>query len=153
MPQSIEATVKPLTAIRKSRFVPKRLARNPVGGVMIAAEKARRTVRADPVKTLTTVGLAVIGAGNMLSSQAISAGLPLVVSAVGGADQPRRIRQLSRSGLALAAQLEPEALCVAAAQVLDELQAGRREHRTESMVDGRVRVARRLRSLARSQAL
>ena len=36
-PQSIEATVKPATATRNRRFSPKRLARKPVGGVMIAA--------------------------------------------------------------------------------------------------------------------
>ena len=37
MPHSIEATVKPATETRKSRFSPNRPARKPVGGVMIAA--------------------------------------------------------------------------------------------------------------------
>ena len=37
MPQSIDAMVKPATAMRNSRLVPKRPARKPVGGVMIAA--------------------------------------------------------------------------------------------------------------------
>ena len=37
MPHSIEAAVKPATETRKTRLSPKRLARKPVGGVMIAA--------------------------------------------------------------------------------------------------------------------
>ncbi len=36
-PHSIEATVKPDTAIMNSRLRPNRAARKPVGGVMIAA--------------------------------------------------------------------------------------------------------------------
>jgi hypothetical protein len=37
MPHSIDAAVKPATATRNRRFLPNRPARNPVGGVMIAA--------------------------------------------------------------------------------------------------------------------
>ena len=37
MPQSTEATVKPATATRNTRLRPKRAARKPVSGVMIAA--------------------------------------------------------------------------------------------------------------------
>ena len=37
MPHSIEATVKPATDHANSRLRPKRAARNPAGGVMIAA--------------------------------------------------------------------------------------------------------------------
>jgi len=37
MPQSMEARVKPPTEARKRRLTPNRLARKPVGGVMIAA--------------------------------------------------------------------------------------------------------------------
>ena len=37
MPHSIEATVKPATETRNSRFSPNRPERNPVGGVMMAA--------------------------------------------------------------------------------------------------------------------
>ena len=36
-PQSIEATVKPVTETRRTRLSPKRPVRNPVVGVMIAA--------------------------------------------------------------------------------------------------------------------
>jgi hypothetical protein len=37
MPHSIDATVKPATETRNRRLIPKRPARKPVGGVMIAA--------------------------------------------------------------------------------------------------------------------
>ncbi len=37
MPHSIDASVKPVTETRNRRLSPKRLARKPVGGVMIAA--------------------------------------------------------------------------------------------------------------------
>ncbi|WP_376697415.1 glycosyltransferase [Wenzhouxiangella sp. EGI_FJ10305] len=64
--------------------------------------------------------LAVIGAGNMLSEQALAAGVPLVVAAVGGRDQPRRVARLAQTGRARAAQLDPASLCRAATAMLRE---------------------------------
>jgi UDP:flavonoid glycosyltransferase YjiC (YdhE family) len=54
--------------------------------------------------------LAVTGAGNMLSSQALAAEIPCTLVAVGGRDQPARVARYEREGIALAAALDPESM-------------------------------------------
>lgn len=55
--------------------------------------------------------LAVIGAGYMISSHALTARLPVVMTAVGGRDQPDRVARYDRMGFGLAASLDIESLC------------------------------------------
>lgn len=88
--------------------------------------------------------LAVIGAGNMLSEQALAAGVPLVITAVGGRDQPRRVARLGRAGRARAAQLDPTSLCEAAVAVLREGEAGTARGEEATEPGQTQRVARRL---------
>lgn len=97
--------------------------------------------------------LAVIGAGNMLSAQAMAAGVPCVVTAVGGRDQPRRVAGLQRSGCALAARLEPSEMAARALELFrDPARAraiGERFHRRLDP-GATARVAERLLALVGS---
>lgn len=52
----------------------------------------------------------VLGAGFMLSSQALAAQLPVVLTAVGGGDQPDRVRRYESRGIALPAKLDVDEL-------------------------------------------
>ncbi|RFF28542.1 MULTISPECIES: glycosyltransferase [unclassified Wenzhouxiangella] len=88
--------------------------------------------------------LAVIGAGNMLSGQALAAGVPLVVSAVGGRDQPRRVARLEQAGRAKAAQLDPALLCEAATAVLREQEQSPARSAPAASRNDAEQVARRL---------
>lgn len=97
--------------------------------------------------------LAVIGCGNMLSEQALAAGVPLVVTAVGGRDQPQRVRWLQRSGRARAAALDSAGLSEAAMAVLAETKPRAPEPQNESSRDDTDRIARRLLELAQSVRL
>lgn len=54
---------------------------------------------------LASARLCVAGGGYMMSSQVLTTRVPAVLVAVGGRDQPARIRQLATQGLVLAAQL------------------------------------------------
>jgi len=98
---------------------------------------------------LARARLAVVGAGNMLLAQALAAGVPLVVTATGGRDQPRRVRRLARSGRALAAGLDPAALAAAAVRVLHTGEPGVPAGNSPPAADDTRRVASRLLSLAR----
>ena len=80
------------------------------------------------IKTLPTVAfgrllngarLGVLGGGFMLVSQAMAARLPIVVTAVGGRDQPKRVRRCEDMGIALASALDPEALSVQAGRLVN----------------------------------
>ncbi len=64
--------------------------------------------------------IGVLGAGFMLTSQALAARLPLVLAAVGGRDQPQRVRRYQAMGLALSAELDPDALCEQAARLVSD---------------------------------
>ncbi|NBB93893.1 MAG: hypothetical protein GVY32_12085 [Gammaproteobacteria bacterium] len=97
---------------------------------------------------LARAQVAVVGAGNMLSSQALAAGVPLVITAVGGRDQPRRVRRLAKAGRARPAGLEPEALARAALERLEEGDSGAGPSRPEDDGGETQRVARRLLDLA-----
>lgn len=97
---------------------------------------------------LERAGLAVIGAGNMLSGQAMAARLPCVMTAAGGRDQPARVRRLAGSGMVVAADLNAADLAHAAGSLAadPELMA-RLAERVASIEDGTLVVARRLVSL------
>jgi UDP:flavonoid glycosyltransferase YjiC (YdhE family) len=97
---------------------------------------------------LSRARVAVIGAGNMLSSQALAAGVPLVITAVGGRDQPRRVRRLAAAGRARAAGLDPDTLAHAALERLEEAGALSSLGRADDAAGGTQRVARRLLDLA-----
>jgi KDO2-lipid IV(A) lauroyltransferase len=118
----------------------------------IDAETARAdgvtVVRALPTAALGALlaraRLAVIGAGNMLSSQARAAGIPLVVTATGGRDQPRRVRRLRKLDGVVGARLDAASLAAAARSLLDANSGQRRP----PLPDGTARVAERLVELA-----
>lgn len=129
--------------------------------VLVLGPQYRGAVASDPevsvIPALPTAALgallararvAVIGAGNMLSEQALAAGVPLVVTAAGGRDQPRRVRMLQRSGRARSAALEPAALCDAAVAMLDEAPRRGADQSGSRARDDTARIARRLLSLA-----
>lgn len=64
--------------------------------------------------------VAVVGAGYMLSSQALSLPIAVVVTAVGGMDQPERVRRLQHAGFAETARLNSEELARQAAQLVKD---------------------------------
>lgn len=97
---------------------------------------------------LARARLAVVGAGNMLSSQALAAGVPLVLTPTGGRDQPRRIRKLKKLDGVSAARLDAEALCKAALARLGEEGALSRPKARPSPGEDTERAARRLVELA-----
>lgn len=95
--------------------------------VVVLGPQYRGQVREDPqvhvIEHLSSPALAellagarvvVSGAGWMMSSQVLSAGLPAVFVPAGGADQPERIRRYQASGLAESAPLEVAAIAAAA---------------------------------------
>ncbi|QOC21841.1 hypothetical protein IC757_12485 [Wenzhouxiangella sp. AB-CW3] len=61
-------------------------------------------------RLLAGARLGVLGAGFMLSSQALAARIPMVLTAVGGRDQPGRVKEFDAMGIALPAALDAEAL-------------------------------------------
>jgi len=60
---------------------------------------------------------AVIGAGSMMTTQALAAGVAVVLVPAGGDDQPARIRYMSAHGLALDAPLQPAAIAATVARL------------------------------------
>ena len=78
-------------------------------------------------RLLAGAELAVVGAGYMLSSQALSVPTPAVVVAVGGSDQPERVKRLDRAGLAEAARLDSEDMAARAARLVEEDGRGHRQ--------------------------
>ena len=61
-------------------------------------------------RLLAGARLGVFGGGFMLTSQALAAHLPVVLTAVGGRDQPQRVRRYQGMGIALSSALKPEEL-------------------------------------------
>ena len=61
-------------------------------------------------RVLQQAEIAVIGAGNMLTTQALTAGTACVLCAVGGHDQPNRVTRYANQQAALAAELDSGAL-------------------------------------------
>ncbi|MEM7054782.1 MAG: hypothetical protein AAF446_09575 [Pseudomonadota bacterium] len=61
-------------------------------------------------RVLQAAEIAVVGAGNMLTTQAMTAGPACVLCAVGGHDQPARVERYQKLGAALAAQVSTEDL-------------------------------------------
>ena len=68
-------------------------------------------------RLLSGAHLGVLGAGFMLCSQAMAARLPVVLTAVGGRDQPDRVREFESMGIALPAALDAEELSLKAQQL------------------------------------
>lgn len=129
--------------------------------VVVMGPQYRGDIKSDPdvvvIPSLPTTALgallararlAVIGAGNMLSSQALAAGLPLVLTATGGRDQPRRIRKLKKRDDVSAARLDAEALCEAALAQLREDSSETQKEAGPSPGDDTQRAAGRLLELA-----
>ncbi|MEA5446040.1 hypothetical protein VCB98_09435 [Gammaproteobacteria bacterium AB-CW1] len=77
-----------------------------------------RVVSSLPTQDLTQLlhgaRLAVIGAGSMMTAQTLSIGVPAVMVPAGGDDQPPRIAEFSRRGLASAAEMDEQAIADAA---------------------------------------
>lgn len=71
-------------------------------------------------RLLAGARLGVLGAGFMLSSQALAAQLPVVLTAVGGRDQPCRVRDFESMGIALPAALEAEELSRKAGHLVND---------------------------------
>lgn len=69
---------------------------------------------------LASARLIVAGAGNMLSNQALLARRPCVMTAVGGHDQPFRLRQYAEQGAVRACELDSDSLAGAAQEVLED---------------------------------
>ena len=68
-----------------------------------------------------TARIAVIGAGNMLTGQALTADNPAcVLCAVGGQDQPTRVRQYADQQAVLVAELDANDLCKKACMLVDQ---------------------------------
>lgn len=80
----------------------------------------------------------------MLSEQALAAGVPLVIAAVGGRDQPRRVARLQQAGRATAARLDPASLCEAATTVLHEQEESPDRGGPKNSRNDAPRVAQRL---------
>jgi hypothetical protein len=100
---------------------------------------------------LAGAGLAVTGAGSMLSAQVLASRVPAVMLAAGGNDQPERIRRLDEAGLARAATLRPEAIAALAAGLLADADqaSGMVERQRRLGLDRAIdQVAGRLLSLA-----
>lgn len=74
---------------------------------------------------LSEAKLAVIGAGSMLSAQALAAGRPLVLAALGGRDQPARVRRLARAGAAIGAEPDADRLAAGALRIEREPELAR----------------------------
>ncbi len=68
---------------------------------------------------LSCARAALTGAGSMMVAQGVAAGVPTVLVAAGGTDQPARIRGLVDAGAALTAPLEPPVI----AEVVSRLAA------------------------------
>ncbi|MCC5867418.1 MAG: hypothetical protein JJU27_02810 [Gammaproteobacteria bacterium] len=62
---------------------------------------------------------AVIGAGSMMVTQALAAGVAVVLVPAGGDDQPARIRYMEAHGMALAAPMRVDAIVMAAARLAE----------------------------------
>ncbi len=77
-------------------------------------------------RLLAGARLGVLGAGFMLSSQALAAQLPVVLTAVGGHDQPARVRHFESMGLAVPAALDPDELSLKAQQLASDSGLARR---------------------------
>jgi hypothetical protein len=76
-------------------------------------------------RLLSGASLAVLGAGFMLSSQALVAQLPMVLTAVGGRDQPGRVRCYENRGMALTATLDAEQLSSQAVRLASDPELAR----------------------------
>lgn len=74
---------------------------------------------------LSEAKLAVIGAGSMLSAQAFAAVRPLVLVALGGRDQPARVRRLAQAGAAIAAEPDADRLAASAMRIEREPELAR----------------------------
>jgi len=72
----------------------------------------------DLTQLLHGAQLAVIGAGSMMTAQTLSIGVAAVMVPAGGDDQPPRIADFSRRGLASGAAMEAEAMAKAAIQLI-----------------------------------
>lgn len=97
---------------------------------------------------LGRAGLAVIGAGNMLSAQAMAARLPCVMTAAGGRDQPARVRRLAKAGMVLASELDAAELAhTAASLAADPALMARLAERVARIEDDTLGLAQRLVSL------
>ncbi|MFW5926631.1 MAG: hypothetical protein ACOCSR_01145 [Wenzhouxiangella sp.] len=77
-------------------------------------EVIRALPTAELASLLAHARLAVIGGGSMLSAQALTVGVPAVLVAVGGNDQPARLERYDRLGIALTAGLDEETMSRAA---------------------------------------
>ncbi|MDT8450484.1 MAG: hypothetical protein RQ847_09990 [Wenzhouxiangellaceae bacterium] len=123
-------------------------------------DSAVRTIPALPSETLAALleraELVVVGAGNMLSNQALLAGRPCVMTATGGHDQPARLKRLAAAGAVVEAALDAGTLADAAIRLAQD--RNRRKRLMEgvqrlALSDDTARVARMLSALAASRAI
>ncbi len=85
---------------------------------------------------LGQAGLAVVGAGSMLATQAVLATAPMVVVACGGRDQPARVKRMAADGLALEGRLDAGQLARSAVRLwADPALAQRQRARLSALSD------------------
>ncbi|MCP1728621.1 UDP:flavonoid glycosyltransferase YjiC (YdhE family) [Natronospira proteinivora] len=118
-----------------------------------------RVIDSLPTEDLTQLlhgaRLAVIGAGSMMTAQTLSLEVPAVIVPAGGDDQPPRIADFSRRGLATAASMDEQSITDAAVALAQDPDRQRQQQQAVHAVGIRndvVDVAKTLQALIEKHA-